>query len=295
VERSDPSGSPLLPSWQQAVADGHEMGNHTRNHCKTSADGNTLTSCAFTPNPDQSPEAGYTTAAAQIAYVDGYIKTTLGQKDVNGSPAVWTMASPYGDANWDAFAQAQGYSAHRDVWIDNSNSFLPDGDVTNIWHLPCYAGGGHAYGFGIDATQATMDQIVNDARGRGRWGIFLFHGVGPSTWDSGACCPVPATVIAGSMNHLLAWGDVWGDAVVNVAAYTVAKNLFGELTPATGGGTTTWTWSLPAGFPAGKYLRVTVDGGTLTQTIGGVQQALPWNERGFYEVSLDAGNLALAP
>ena len=31
------------------------------------------------------------------------------------------------------------------------------------------------------------------------------------------------------------------------------------------GNSTTWTWTLPANFPPGKYLRVTVDGGTVTQ------------------------------
>jgi peptidoglycan/xylan/chitin deacetylase (PgdA/CDA1 family) len=291
VERNDPDGHSLLDAWKQVVADGHEIGNHTLNHCNVTADGNTLSGCAF-----GTPDATSNTATKQIAIVDAYIKGTLGQKDANGNPAVWTMASPFGDGNWDQYAQAAGYLAHRDVWIDNAASFLPAGDVANIFRLPCYAGGGRSSGFGVDASQATMDQIVNDARGRGRWGIFLFHGVGPATWDSGACCPVPATVIAGSMNHLKAWGDVWGDSLVNVSAYTIGEKLFRALTPTSNSdGSTTWTWTLPANYPPGKFLRVTVDGGTLTQTIDGTAHELPWNDRGFYEVSLSAGNLTLSP
>jgi peptidoglycan/xylan/chitin deacetylase (PgdA/CDA1 family) len=290
VEQNDPDGHPLLPAWQQVLADGHELGNHTLNHCQVTADGTTLTGCAF-----GTPDADHATAATQIAAVDAYIKATLGQKDADGNPAVWTMASPFGNANWDSYAQAVNYLAQRDVWTHTSAAFLPPGDVANVYHLPCYAGAGASGGWGIDDKQSSFDQIINDARGRGRWGVFLFHGVAPNDWDGSACCPVPATAIAGSMSHLKGWGDVWGDTVVNVAAYTIGQHLFAGLTPVTAGGTTTWTWTLPAGFPPGKFLRVTVDGGTLKQTIHGVETTLPWNERGFYEVSLSAGNLTLAP
>ena len=52
-----------------------------------------------------------------------------------------------------------------------------------------------------------------------------------------------------------------------------------------------WTWTLPAHFPPGRYLRVKVDGGTLTQA----SAPLPWDEHGYYEVALDAGTLTLSP
>ena len=41
-------------------------------------------------------------------------------------------------------------------------------------------------------------------------------------------------------------------------------------------------------FPGGRVLRVTVEGGTLSQ--GG--RALAWDPHRYYEVSLDAGSLA---
>jgi len=47
---------------------------------------------------------------------------------------------------------------------------------------------------------------------------------------------------------------------------------------------------LPDHFPAGKYVRVTVTGGTLSQ--GG--KVLPWNDAGFYEVALDPGSLTIS-
>ncbi len=285
VGKSDPSSVPLLDRWRQVLADGNEIGNHTVNHCNTSADGNTLSNCAF-----GTPDAEHGTIATQISAANDFIESSLGQ------PSVWTMASPYGDGNYDSFATAAGFIAHRDVWTDKSASFLAPGDVANVYHLPCYAGAGASGGWGVDDKQATFEKIINDARGRGRWGIFLFHSVAPNDWDVGGnCCPVPATAIAGSMEHLKAWGDVWGDSMVNVAAYTIGQNLLASLTPTASNGSTTWTWTLPPNFPPGKYLRVTVDGGTLKQTIDSVEHTLPWNERGFYEVSLSAGNLTLSP
>ncbi len=48
---------------------------------------------------------------------------------------------------------------------------------------------------------------------------------------------------------------------------------------------------LPDHFPAGKRLRVRVDGGTLSQN----GQTLAWDAHGYYEIALDAGSLMLGP
>jgi hypothetical protein len=63
------------------------------------------------------------------------------------------------------------------------------------------------------------------------------------------------------------------------------------VTPTTSGSDTTWTWTLPAHFPPGRYLRVKVDGGTLKQGGG----ALTWDDHGYYEIALDAGSVTLSP
>jgi hypothetical protein len=86
-------------------------------------------------------------------------------------------------------------------------------------------------------------------------------------------------------------GDMWIDSVVNVGAYWVAQRMFAAVTPSTEGDATTWAWTLPEHFPSGKYLRVVVDGGTLSQA--GVP--LTWDPHGYYEIALDPGSLTLAP
>ena len=47
----------------------------------------------------------------------------------------------------------------------------------------------------------------------------------------------------------------------------------------------------PANFPPGKYLRVTVTGGHVSQN----GQQLAWDTHGYYEISLDEGSLTVGP
>ena len=94
-----------------------------------------------------------------------------------------------------------------------------------------------------------------------------------------------------SVQHAKSLGDVWIDSVVNVGAYWVAQKLFAAAAPSTEGDVTTWAWTLPEHFPSGKYLRVVVDGGTLSQA----GAPLTWDPHGYYEIALDPGSLTLAP
>jgi hypothetical protein len=75
--------------------------------------------------------------------------------------------------------------------------------------------------------------------------------------------------------------------MIAVWAYVRAQRSFERLTP----DASTWTWTLPEHLRPGRVLRVTVDGGSLSQ--GGVP--LAWNAHGYYEVALDAGTLTWTP
>ena len=68
-------------------------------------------------------------------------------------------------------------------------------------------------------------------------------------------------------------------------------SVWPSATTTTSGSNKTWTWTLPGQFPTGKYLRVKVDGGTLTQNGAPVV----WDSHGYYEVALDAKTLTLSP
>jgi hypothetical protein len=138
-------------------------------------------------------------------------------------------------------------------------------------------------------TAASFNSASDAARGGGKWLIFLIHTINPTTanWYN----PVAITDVTGAMGYDRSLGDVWTDSVVHVAAYWRAQKMFKGLSATASGAAMVWTWTLPAHFPPGRYLRVKVDGGTLAQ--GGAP--LPWDEHGYYEVALDAGTLTLSP
>jgi hypothetical protein len=119
--------------------------------------------------------------------------------------------------------------------------------------------------------------------------IHLFHTLLPTdkNWGLGQ----NITAVTGNMAYAKSLGTVWVDSVVNIGAYWRGQQLLQAATPSTSGGVTTWRWTLPANFPPGRKLRVVVDGGTLSQN----GAPLPWNRRGYYEVSLDAQLLTWAP
>jgi len=250
-------------TWTQAVQDGHEVANHTVHHCRSD-----LTGCAI--------GAADSTQLAEIDDNTSYIVQHTGEQEV------WTMASPFGDSGWDAFAK-QRFFLHRDVF----QGMVAPNDNTDPFHLPCYMAGAVQDG-GIDAMQSTFDGLIDAASSHGTWLIFLFHTILPTTnnWYG----PVDIGAITGSMSHARSPGDIWIDTLANVGAYWRAQKVFSSVTPVTAHGVTTWTWTLPPHFPPGRFLRVTVDGGALRQR----GNRLVWNEHGYYEVALDAGSLTLA-
>ena len=257
--------SPLYEAtWRQAVRDGHEIGNHTIHHCRAD-----LTGCAVgTPLADP---------LAEIDVNAAYITEHTRQR------AVLTMASPFGDANWDAFARQRVF-LHRDVF----QGLVAPNDSTDPFHLPCFMAGAPEFG-GIDDQQSTFEGLIDTTRASDTWLIFLFHTILPTTnnWFG----PVDIGAITGSMQHATSFRDVWVDTMLEIGAYWRAQKLFSELTPITRGHLTIWTWQLPDHFPRGRFLRVKVDGGRLRQLRG----PLVWNRHGYYEVSLDAGVLILSP
>ena len=245
-------------TWTQAVNDGHEIGNHTAHHCRAD-----LTGCSF--------GTAAASAAAEIEECNSYIVGHYPQTEV------WTMAAPFGDGGWSSIAE-QYFFLNRGV---NGGSIAPN-DSTSPFSLPVKGavGGENVSVFNTD---------IDTAQGAGRWLIFMFHSILPTTATWYASVDIAA--ITGSISHAKQLGDVWVDSVVNVGAYWRAQKLLSSATPTISGSDQTWSWTLPAHFPSGKYLRVSVDGGTLSQA----GRPLAWDEHGYYEVALDQGSLTLSP
>lgn len=233
------------PVWAEAVADGHELGNHTQSH-------------------------GQTASAGDIDAATEFILDRFGV-------TAYTMAAPYGDASYVSFAESR-FLINRGV---NGGRITPGGN-SNPFNLPCHI---PAEGASADA----MNSVIDATRTAGAWQIVLVHGF--TGGSDGAYQPVALDAFLSHVEHAKSFGDLWIDTVVDVGAYWIGQKLVDAAEPASAEGGTTWSWVLPDHFPPGKCLRVTTNGGTLTQSGAPVA----WNDHGYYEISLDAGNVTLAP
>lgn len=246
-----------IEGWRRAAADGHEIGNHTAHHCRAGLS----EGCAF-GTPLESPEA-------EIAACSDYIVANFGQ------PGVWTMAAPYGEYWWSLYA-GDYVLLNRTV---TSGAVLPNEGIDPLKLPSVMLPGG--------AGAAMINENIDGAHAEGSWLIFCIHALLPTEDGSGG---IHVDEITRSIRHGQSLGDLWIDSMINVGAYWMGQRILSSVTPAVSGDQTVWTWTLPNHFPPGKYLRVTVTGGTPTQ--GG--KALPWSLHGYYEVALDAGELTLA-
>jgi peptidoglycan/xylan/chitin deacetylase (PgdA/CDA1 family) len=261
ISSGNSSESGYDATWMQAVADGSEIGNHTVHHCHAD-----LSGCSFG------------TAAATVGdELDGC--TSYIAQHYAPQATAWTAASPFGDTGYDS-ADMSRFLVNRGVGGGTIGAGATDN--TDPFNLPIY--------LALTAdTALSFSNQIDAAHTAGKWLILLVHTITPTSdnWYN----PVAITDVTGGMSHGKGLPDVWNDSVVNVAAYWRAQKMLAALTPTTSGGSSTWTWTLPANFPPGKYLRVTVAGGTLTQGA----TTLAWDTHGFYEVALDAGTLTLSP
>jgi peptidoglycan/xylan/chitin deacetylase (PgdA/CDA1 family) len=240
--------------WKDIASSGSELGNHTVHHCHGDL-------------------AGCTPGATLESELDG---CTSFLRDTIGVARVSTAAYPFGDVAYRAASRSRFFLA-RGV---NGGMVAPSDD-TDPWQVPTIpAVGGES--------ASVFSGWIDKARDQGRWGNFLFHSILPGpNWYAG----VDVGAIVDSIAHAKAARDVWLGTMSDVGAYWVGAKLIASAASQTSGDAIVWSWKRPAGFPSGRFARVTILGGTLTQ--GG--RALSWNPRGFYEVALDPDTLTWRP
>jgi peptidoglycan/xylan/chitin deacetylase (PgdA/CDA1 family) len=248
------------PVWAQAAQDGHEIGNHTEHHCTAKGD---LCGGNWTGNNETE-----------------YDQCTDHIKRRYGIGNVWTTASPYGDRGYDSVA-ATRFLLNRGV----QEGQIGMSGYTDVYNLPVHSPK-------AGETSSTFNSFIDLARSSGKWQIFMFHSLQPGS----GIAPVDVTDVIASIDHAKSTGDIWIDSMVNVGAYWLGDRIV--TTESSRGGDTEQlsgenviSWTLPAHFPTGRYVRVTVTGGILKQN----GQVLPWNDAGFYEVALDPGSLTISP
>ncbi|HEX3905769.1 MAG TPA: polysaccharide deacetylase family protein [Polyangia bacterium] len=259
----------FVSTFSQAARDGHEIGNHTVHHCHADPDGTLYTGTSAA----RAACAG-DSAAAELDDCTAFITSKLGAR-------VWTAAWPFGDAGYAPAATTRFFLSRG----AGPGTVAPNDD-TDPSNLPIW---GPAENDTVEKFVAEIDR----AHASDRWVIMLLHSLAPTTAPWYATVDIAA--VTGSIAHAKSLGDVWIDSLVNVGAYWRGQKIVAAARPVVSGTTQTqtqtWSWTLPDHFPAGRHLRVRVDGGTLAQ--GG--KALSWDGHGYYEIALDAAALTLSP
>jgi peptidoglycan/xylan/chitin deacetylase (PgdA/CDA1 family) len=240
-------------AWQKALADGHEMGNHTQDHYSTAAQA----------------------SQAEVDEADTTIQSDLGVKTYTfASPSGFTTYIPFGSLHHFIVRSASG------GLVAANSSETSSGGTPNWEQVPCFIPA-------MGAPASSFETQIDGARSNSGWQVILVHGFIGGT--DGAYQPVNLSDYQTMVMYAKTFPDLWIGTMVNVAAYWRAQSILKTVTPTTSGGVQTYTWTLPANFPPGKYLRVTVTGGTVSQN----GEALTWDTHGYYEISLDAGSLTI--
>jgi hypothetical protein len=186
----------------------------------------------------------------------------------------YTMAAPNGSSSYPPLTGSANMLTNRGV----SNALVLPNDNTDPTSLPCFIPN-------ASAPTSDFNSQVDSAQSGGGWRIILVHGFNGASNDDGAYQPVNLTDYTAGITHTKSLGNVWIGRMVDVASYWLGQKAIKSATMTASGGKTTWTWTLPAHFPPGKYVRIADPGVAVTQK----GTAVPRNSAGYYEISLDAG------
>lgn len=192
---------------------------------------------------------------------------------------VYTMAAPFGAQDYINIASTR-YLINRGT----PGGTISPNDATNPFNLPCFIPN-------ANAPVGDFNAKVDAVRNAGTWQTELVHGFSDAAPNDSAFQPVSFAVFQQAVTYAKSFGDVWLDTIVDIGAYWRGQAAFSTAQRTTNGDATTFAWTLPNHFPPGKFLRVSVDGGTLTQA----GAPLAWDAHGYYEVALDEGSVTLSP
>jgi hypothetical protein len=213
--------------WKTAMADGHELGNHTKSH----------QSAASTSDID---------AAEQ------FIKS-------NFSYTSYSVAAPNGDNSYvNTVAGMKEFMTNRTAGNNGAISANTD-PSTKQWQLPCIIPA-------TGAASSAMQSSISSAISGGKWVTFLVHGFSggsDSAYQPVAIGEFTSTVSWAKTQGNIWIDSVENVSAYWIAAYKFAKLT----PAASGSDKTwTWkVTDFNNPYPSGKSLRVTTDGGTLKQ------------------------------
>jgi hypothetical protein len=177
-----------------------------------------------------------------------------------------SMAAPNCDQSWSTVAPSVLFQ-NRGPCGQTAGTVSPR-DSTSAFLLPAY----------LPNTNETSSTMIGSFT-TGKWRIFVVHGF---DGEASTYQPVSSDEMAKTMTNAVTNG-YWTETITNVGAYWQGQSKISA------SATTTATWSLPTHFPPNMCVRITTTGGTVTQKGAEV----PWDDHGYYQISLDAGAVTI--
>jgi hypothetical protein len=171
----------------------------------------------------------------------------------------YAFAAPNGSSACNTSSVSSKFLTDRNV----SGGSMNPGDISSLTWLP--------------SDIATTSNMAPTA---GKWRTICIHGF--TGGSDGAYQPIALDSFTSAAKSAVSGGS-WVETVTNVAAYQVGQNAISK---ATGNNI---TWTLPSVFPPNMCVRVTTTGGTVKQN----GKEVPWDDHGYYEISLDAKSLTI--
>ena len=151
ISSGNSSESGYDAAWAQAVADGHEIGNHTVHHCHAD-----LSGCSF--------GTADATLAQELDDCTGYITQHYAPQTT-----AWTAASPFGDTGYDSDDMSR-FLVNRGV----GGGTIGANDTTDPYNLPIYLAQ-------TADTALNFSNQIDGAHTAGKWLILLVHTINPTT------------------------------------------------------------------------------------------------------------------
>jgi hypothetical protein len=179
-----------------------------------------------------------------------------------------SMAAPNCDASWASVAPSIMFQNRGPCGKSSATVGAGASDQTSPFQLPAY----------LPDPGASADTLTGTYQS-GKWRIFVIHGFDS---QNGTYQPVPIANVTAAMSSAVS-GGYWTEGITNVGAYWQGQKLISS------SATTSATWTLPAKFPPNMCVRITTTGGTVTQK----GQTIPWDEHGYYQIGLDAGEVTI--
>jgi peptidoglycan/xylan/chitin deacetylase (PgdA/CDA1 family) len=194
------------------------------------------------------------TSASAIDTAQTFIKNTFGV-------TAYAFAAPNGSTACNVASVYNKFLTDRSV---SGNSSISPSDTSKYTWLPA------------DVPAADGSNMAPIA---GKWRVICLHGF--QGGSDGAYQAVPLSTFTSAAQSAKSGGS-WVETVTNVAAYNWGQKAIGT-------STTSATWTLPSVFPPNMCVRITTTGGTVTQS----GKEVPWDDHGYYQISLDAGSVTV--